>query len=210
MAAPAVSIKINRREFDATLRKYILISKREIPDIINTKAFFIARRAVVETPKAKLGRMSASTARTLGKIINKRKGARGEKGLYGSDMAKAVELLYAARRRSVAFIKSGWLPAIRELEKLIPSKYRRGAARKDNSAKQIGDAKGNATPARAGFRVQAKIINAAIAKRDKKDALGKYGMIGLQRAFDFETKSMLEYIARALGQAANKAGIKTH
>jgi len=208
MSSP-VSIRINTREFDRVLRQYLAVTKRDLPDVVNAKAFFIARRAVVETPKAKLGRMSRATGAILGRIVNKRRGKDGLKGLYGKEMSKVVEIIYAARRRSVAFLKSGWLPAIRKLELAVPSKYRRGAARNDRSAKQVGKPKGSATVAREGWRVVAKIENAALAKHDKKEALSLFGGPALQRAFDYETQSMKEYIAKKLAASAKSLGIRT-
>jgi len=203
-----VSFKIDATEFNATLRKYVLVSSREIPDIVNTKAFFIARRAVVETPKADFHKISELRGSALiGKIINKRRGLHGEKGLYGREMAKMVATVLAARRRSIAFLKSGWLPAIRILDAVVHSK--RGAPRLDRSSKIYGQPKGSAAVASTGWRVKATIINAALASRDHKDALGKYGMPALQKAFDFERQSMLDYMERKMKAAANSVGIKT-
>ncbi len=48
----AISFKVDTREFDRTLKKYTQFSKRDIPVICNTKAFYIARRATKETKKA--------------------------------------------------------------------------------------------------------------------------------------------------------------
>lgn len=201
--------KIEAREWNRTFPAYMQHTKRDLPTALNSKAFFIARRAVVETPKAKLGRMDRKTAAILGRIINKRRAERGEPGLYGEEMKKAVEILYQIRRRSVAFLKSGWLPAIRRLELAVEAKYRRGAARNDRSAAQVGQPKGKAIPARTGVRTVAIIENAAIAKHDNKDALLKYGGPALQKAFDYEVRSMKEYIERKLKETARRHAIKT-
>ena len=48
-----VQFKIDDREFKRTLEKYATISTRSIPEIVNTKAFFIARRAVAIVGKPK-------------------------------------------------------------------------------------------------------------------------------------------------------------
>ena len=206
--AGGISFRVNDREFTETLRKYVLVSLKEIPDIVNTKAFFIARRAVVETPKADLAAINALKGSALiGKMINKRRGIRGEKGLYGKEMSKAVGMVLAARRRSIAFLKSGWLPAIRILAGVV--KQKRGVARADRSSKIYGVPKGTATAAVNGFRVRAVIENAANATRDNKDALIKYGEPALQKAFAFETQSMIDYMERKLKTAANSVGIRT-
>ena len=204
-------MRLNTREWDSTFKRYMQLSKRDLPTALNAKAFFIARRAVLETPKAEIGRMSRKTSAILGKIINQRRGQRGEKGLYGLEMAKAVEILYAARRRSIAFLKSGWLPAIKLLEQAVEPKYRRNAPRADRSPKQTGRPKGSARAARsASWRVHTIIENAASSTRDKKDALHKYAAPALAAAFAHEVQSMKEYIERKMRDTAKSCGIKTN
>jgi hypothetical protein len=227
-----VSFKIDDREFQRTLRKYVLVSSRTIPDIVNTKAFFIARRAVIETPKvgSQIIREQlketviatrhvgpqAGTSDEIPRIIAlvQRRGAylRGISGkmsraYYLKLLSNAIKEKVGARAKSSAFLKSGWLPAIKILASLVKST--RGAARSDSSVKQVGRSKGTATPARAGFRVRAIIENAANATRDKKDALIKYGGPALQKAFDFERQSMLDYMQKKLSEAAHLVGIIT-
>lgn len=204
-------MRLNTREWDATFKKYMTLSKRDLPTALNAKAFFIARRAVLETPKAKLSNRSLRTDAVLGSIINKRRAARGERGLWGPEMAKAVETLYAVRRRSVAFLKSGWLPAIKILEQAVEPKYRRNAPRSDRSAQQVGQPKGSANPAKStGWRVHAIIANAANATHDQKDALLKFGGPALSRAFAHEVQSMKEYIERKMRDTAKSCGVKTN
>lgn len=209
---PAVKFRINQREFNTTIKKYREVSKRDVATIVNTKAFFIARRAVIETPKAKKEEVSkffkGQTAAIAGRIINKRRGERGEPGLYGKAMTIAVKMMMAARIRSVAFLKSGWLPAIKTLASLAE---KRGAPRQESSVRQIGQAKGRARPAREGSWFPRAIIeNLASARHETKAALIRYGGPALQRAFDFETRSMKEYIERKLRDGAKACGIRTH
>lgn len=204
MVAP--SIKFKDQEFNATLKKYLTYSKRDLATAINTKAYYIARRATVETPKADKTIIRRTTGEVLGKIVNKRRGLRGEKGLYGKEMAKAVKSIMAARLKSVAFLKSGWLPSIRILEKHAE---RRGIPKMDRTAKQHGKNKGSAVPSRLGWKIAAQIINAASALKDKKYALELYGGPALRRAFAFETQSMRDYIARKLKKSAQSLGIRT-
>jgi hypothetical protein len=198
------------REFTSTLRKYSLLSSRDPKVICDTKAFYIARRATVETKSVTASEIREFIGRdggeTMGKIINKRRGARGEKGLYGKDMTKAIAVVKAARLRSRAFLKSGWLWAIKALE---PFAEKRGAPRADRTAKLIGQAKGAAVPATQGWRVVSKIINTVTAAWDKREGADKIASPALQRAFDAETQSMKDYIERKLRSSAKEAGIKT-
>lgn len=208
--ADAVKFTVNSREFSAALRQYVLLSKRDIPTICNTKAFYIARRAVVETPAVKPGEIRSFIRRgsgaAIGKIINARRGKRGEKGLYGEAMAEMVATVLAARLRSRAFLKSGWLWAVK---KLAPYAEKIGA-RNPRGAKVYGKAKGDAVPATQGWRVTAKIINTTTAAWDKRDGAGEIATPALQRAIDFESKSMLAYIEKKLRQSAQRSGIRTN
>jgi hypothetical protein len=206
-----VKFNLDTREFNQTLKEYAKYSKRDAATICNTKAFFIARRAVIETPKAKKSDINKMISRRgsviLGKIINARRGAKGFKGLYGDTMRDAQLTVIAARRRSIAFLKSGWLPAVKILERLAE---KRGAPRRPGSdIKEYGKKKGAAVTASSGKKVFAEIINAADAEHDKKQALITYGLPALQRAFSFETNSMREYVERKFKETARKLGIKT-
>jgi len=208
--------KIDDREFKRTLEKYQEYTRRTIPEIVNTKAFFIARAAVVYTPKADSSKVRKffgyDGGRIAGMIINKRRGERGQKGLYGDAMAEAQQMMKAARLRSVAYIKSGWLPAIKTLGGLIPSKS--GAMRSEEGnatgrPKQIGQPKGKVSPAKGGgFLAKAIITNMANARHDTKDALMEFGGPALQKAIEHETLSMKVYIEDKMQKAAGMAGVK--
>ncbi len=210
--AGGATFRVNTREFTATLRRYREFSRRDPETICNTKAFYIARRATVLTPKASGARIRkfvrAERGAILGKIINRRRGASELKGLWGKAMAEAVALVLAARLRSAAFLKSGWLPAIRRLE---PYAERTGGRppRMERATHQYGAPKGEAKPARPGWMARAIIANMAQARWDKGGAL-KLLTKSLQAAFDFEARSMKEYIERKLRQTARRAGIKTN
>lgn len=144
----------------------------------------------------------------LALIINARRGREGKPGLYGSEMADAVRRLWIARKMSVAFLKSGWLPAIKTLLPLVPD--RKGILYRDRSAKQRGAPKGYAVPAnRNTWNPSGRIVNTASAERDHKAALIKYGGPALQAAFDYEVASMKVYIELKLAKSARRAGIRT-
>lgn len=208
------SFKIDTRDFNRTLDRYRQFSRRDETEIVNTKAYFIARRAVVETIKAEKGKIKAffdrNTQKVVGMIINKRRGERGEKGLYGEAMAEAQAAMMARRLRAVGFIKSGWIWCIKNLEPYVRSK--RGAARQDSSVKTYGRPKGKAKPAtQSGLIVKAIIQNFAESKQSTTpDPLGKFGLPGLQKAIDFERDSMEKYIEEKLRKSAHEAGIKTN
>lgn len=222
----------DQRQFDRTLREYMNVNtKRTLPQIVNTKAYYIWRKALWFTQKADVHRMKAQlgqfvSVNRIGKsgkvvkkrevvltkgegtnaplaalIINARRGKRGDPGLYGSRMARAIREMLSARFKSAAFIKSGFIQGIKDLE---PFADKSGRPPIDNAAKQLGRPKGDAKPAKPGWRLIAQMVNNASAQRDTKGALLKYGGRGLDRAFKDETASMREYIERKMKPDAAK------
>jgi len=225
MANP-VSFKFDSSEFDRTLRRYREFSKKDPAEICNTKAFFIARGATRLTPKADRAKIAAELGELvkMGKkrvishltradsaavplvalIINKQRGK--GKGLYGAEMAEAMRKFIGRRMSSIAFLKSGWLPAIKALAALVPNK--RGAPSLDRSAKVHGVEKGSAKPAReGGWKAVAQIVNSAGANQNNRGALITYGAPALQQAVEDETRSMLAYMEKKMKETADKAGV---
>ena len=103
--------------------------------------------------------------------------------------------MLGSRMRSLAFIKSGFVPGVKAL---APFADKTGQPATDESAKQIGQAKGEAIPAKESFSPEGQLANFASAKRDIRAALSKYGGEGLQIAFDDEAASMLDYMEKKL------------
>lgn len=140
-------------------------------------------------------------------ILNARMGRRGPGlGLYGQEMATAIQELIAARNRSRAFLKSGWIPAIRALQPLVKDSY--GFEGANGRAVQTGRPRGSAIPARPGFRCTAIIENAASGQHETHEALVTYGQPALQQAFENESASMMREVARREFEEARAIGIK--
>jgi hypothetical protein len=222
-------------KFDEALVEYSKVSSRTLQEIVNTKAYYIARKALWFSPKADSYAMKQQlggivTVRRVNKrgkvvkrrelqlvkservdaplaalIVNKRLGRKGDKGLFGRAMAAAIRELLSSRAKSIAFLKSGWLAPIR---KLAPFADRRGAPQVDKEAKQIGRPKGDATPAQPGFNPVAQIVNLASARRDTKGALVKYISPALAQAFQDETASMWAYMEEKMKPDAEAANAK--
>lgn len=210
-------------QFNNVLKQYLQWTKRTLSEVLNSKAYFVARKALWHTHKAdpavirdslnqfvstsrttKSGRDVRSDAPRAALIINARRGARGEPGLYGSEMARGVRQLIATRVKSVAFIKSGWIPAIRILGTFARDKG--GAAPVDRSAKVYGAEKGAAYPAVEGEQMTSRIVNSATGRSGSGyKALDKYGGAGLELAFYDEAGSMQDYIERKMAEDAARA-----
>lgn len=220
----------DQQKFDDALRDYHMVTKRSYAQVLNTKAFYIARKAVWFTAKTN----PESIARTLGQVvrgkrttrtgrtvrtstvslvqgdeaeaplaalmIQSRRRKKNQPGLYGRDMAREIRSLLSARNKSIAYLKSGWLPAVRALERLAGRGNRPAM---DNAARQVGREKGSATPAVASDNPFAAIENRAFARHStKKTNVEVIGGRGLQLAFDDEARSMDEYTERKLAEDA--------
>lgn len=225
-------------KFDETLNEYLKVSSRNVVEALNTKAWYIARKANWFTSKVErrrikgeLGRMVTNRRTTAsGRIVRSRSleltASRDYEGVSLAKMilvaryrksgawpkgeaewAARIRNLIASRERSTAFLKSGWLPAIRFLGYFVPNKS--GAPAVDSDAKLYGEPKGSAMPALVGDSVPAaSIINDAIARRDTKNSLAKFGAKALDLAFYDETQWMIVYIEEKLKKATDEANSK--
>jgi hypothetical protein len=233
----ATVMRIDAREFNATLRRYQRVSESTFPDICNRKALFIAMGAQNKTPKAEWEKARGELGAHLAVVIGKRGKPLKRKVLalnddYGSLLSikiivarlrragkkipsadklkeKALKMI-RARAASVAYLKSGWSQGIRILKRAT-----RGVpAKSDPVARQIGVAKGGAVTAKIGDgnNCQAIIWNQANTKKfttKHKDALFRYGGKALQDAVNEETTSTKAEIERRMRENAKAAGIKT-
>jgi hypothetical protein len=201
-----VKFRIDRREFDRTLQEYVKYTGRTHAVICNTKAFYILRRATLETPKAskaiiksdlmQIGRLGAPIAALL---VNQGR----HPGLRGPEMKRAISDLIKSRR--VATLRAGYVQGIKDLE---PYAEKRGAPKMDRAAKQFGQPKGFGKPATEGWVCKSIFANLAGAKWDTKQTADAKAMPALQRAFDAEERSTKDYIERKQREAAEQAGVK--
>lgn len=231
-----VNTKVETAHFVKTFGEYIKVTHRSFVDSVNNKLFMIARKASWFTRKTDkkhiardLGKITflreknynrlyrhtlkkgtQNTKAPLAALIaNKRLGVKKEKGLYGSAMRQAIQQLITARNVSIAYIKSGWLPAIQTLAKVATIKARN--ARDDKDAQRIGREKGRAVAAINGDVISGLIENEAWAKRDKgQAAFLRYGNQGLQHAIDSEWKDTAAQIEKEMKPAADAFNASQH
>jgi hypothetical protein len=231
----ATDSKWDQKVFDRVLDQYLKITSRDTTTAVNTKAFYIARGATRNTFKAGKSRIQAELVKTVevqrtsksGKtsvrktrelvrgskvdaplaalIIQSRLKRAGKDGLHGVAMKTAITALINARKRSNAFLASGWLDAIKTLAPLAAPIGKKPAMASASEMKRYGKAKGSATPAVPGPQAVAQIVNTAISKRDDKGALQKFGAPGLSKAFEDEVNSMIDYIMDRMQPAERQA-----
>lgn len=203
--------------------------------IVNTKAYFIARNAVmltskVDKEKVKNSLMASSkiapNAPIAALIVNKERGFKasgdafmnsGKKdkkvtkgaGLYGDKMKTAIEKLIRIRQRTVNYLRSGWVPAVKQIERMVPKK---GGRPKMDNIKPKGKDKGGGSPAPSsgGWKVSATIWNSVfgftkthgLKKRNKPSEVVAILEKGMQKAIDKEVASMKEYVEKKLAESA--------
>lgn len=239
------TIQVDFKSFNAVLREIVRTSSREAPDVLNSRLRFILIKALRFTVKANAEKIAFELGRigsTLGftKKGRLRKGGRGSKALlrndsfaarivnarrrdfagpdfmlWGAALDQAAAKLIAARVRSVGFIKSGWLWALRQLAPFVKSGPR---ANPDREARAFGQPKGMAIPARNNARgvFEARAENRAlIAGGGKFRAEGAHNPLpvaeaGLARAFADEKTEMERHLREKLVKAARAAGATAH
>ncbi len=238
---PALTFKVDTREFNTTLAKFSVHTKRTFTQLINKKAYYVARRAIWYTHKADYQKMANELGQILrlvksgsrsGKltmkgrgqfnsardylapllalIINKRRGNKGEPGLYGAEMKKEFQTVFGARARSIAYLKSGWIEA-RDMFKPW-AEGGRGLPPSEGTGiggtKRIGRPKGGGNIAREGWNPVATIWNSSYTKRDHKDALLIYGKPALEQAIAEEDASTAVELEKRIAAEAKALGIK--
>lgn len=168
-----IECKFESVDFEAGIRRVLEITSRTAPVVVNQAALNVAGRALNNTPmtdkagmvaqlggqvatalrviksgkrKGQLGRGAKvySTATLAAILVNAKRGAKGEKGLFGPAMRKAADALIATRKRSVGFAKTGWIPAIRTLSAVLPHPF---IIARLQGISIIGQRKGVAVPA---------------------------------------------------------------
>jgi hypothetical protein len=218
-----LTVKVDHTQFDRALTQYLKVSKKGLREILNRKAAIIAssasrntKRADREKIQSDLGRFvtvqettkkgttrnrralqlntrKGHSAPLAELIINKRRARVGEKGLEGAELSAAVRKMIAGRLRSVSFLASGWLPAVRDL---LPFIEQKSGLKVDRSARWYGRPKGAGFPAKLSIAPFAVIEN----RIAKAGAGQRYIEAGLQKAVNDETRSMGEYIEKQLAK----------
>jgi hypothetical protein len=230
MAELTTNAKVDTGYFLQKWEEYKKITSRTIVQAVNDKMYMVARASLWFTKKAAtkdiekaLGKASTTTTKTgkarynhrlvksrdydaplIAVIINQRKGPGG--GFKGPGrflaMRQEIQKVMSARRKSIAYIKSGWLTAIQGLGKVSSIKTANQRKYDEEGIEQIGKAKGSFEMARIGDVVTCKIRNEASATRDTKAAFEKYGSRGLQAGVDHEAKDMAEQVEKAMKEDA--------
>ena len=195
-----IKVSFDMTEFNAALQAVARDSSRDLPLVINSQGFHLARRALKLTKRAdpdklavQLGQVATNYGYTRGKknvklyrrkkpirvfddsthdtlahrLVNARRIKEGLRGIWGSELDARAKKLRTARLRSINFIRSGWIPALRKFFRYIA----KGSRAYDRSVRQIGKPKGYGSPApRKTMTPVAEIANSAILPQSRFSA----------------------------------------
>ncbi|MGQ0561066.1 MAG: hypothetical protein ACT443_04235 [Gemmatimonadota bacterium] len=219
------TVQLDMREFNEALRQYVLVCQRELADILNKKLLFIVAKAWKATPRAsraeiesslnvvgykvrrskKTGEIKRGSAMLGGgsavySIINARRARTGQKGLYGAEMAANARKFVGRRLRAIGALQRGWIGALKKLIAVTrQSEEQPGGPRVKNP--------GRARPATPGWNPVAEAeYDLALGRSGiagKQDSIDPRVVAALQAAFNTETASMREYIARKMQTATD-------
>ena len=196
---------VNTAEFDRALKDYVLKTKKSIPEVLNTKAYWVARNAIQLTrisDKAKINAFAKDWAKsgpTIIKAFDLQKGGSN----WGGWTRKEVQKKFAAlRRRSIGYLRSGWIPTLRATG---------GWAKQPKNFKGVairGKRKGWVKLARKAWDTKTIICNAVGYNSDQAEAARKYVQPALSKSIAKETASMRQYLEKKQKEILRKARIK--
>jgi hypothetical protein len=212
-------------------------TERTYDKFVNGQSFALMLSALRNTEKAEANRIAftlgqVATKVTIGKrgpnkgklrkganvyaadslasrIINAKRRQQGLEMLFGKDLEKAVKRFIGARVRASAFIKSGWLPAIRGLASAVG---KAGGVQKGDSARMTGAPKGFVIPARKAVSSVAvcEMGNTALLAESAERTGSRKGrpmpvaQRGLMIAYRAVERDILKHLAEKLGPEFRK------
>ena len=206
-------VEFDLSQFHSALDKYAQVSKRDFADIVNKRAINIAFISMRKTPAAQARSIKASLMRRVKGNGRKGKGrppiaalmiASGSKkaglvgkpspGLYGAKMREEIEGLVKRRVRTRAYIKSGFLKAIRGIEPYVKGR----AKRRPQNIKKFSKEPGKGKRAIAVIKPVAVIINYATEAK-------KIAGPAIQAAINADARDMVKYAEKVMAKRAREA-----
>ena len=189
-------------EFMRTLRTYAENSKRAGAEIINRKAYFTALGAIKKTRVTDKKDIAAffKNPKRYAKVVMKAFGLKGN--VDDGTLKQYAKKLKGMRNRSVAYLRSGWIPAIKTFGKMARQK------RSVKGVRQHGRAKGNARRAKYGAKASASMTNRTGHKVGQITAAKRYAEPALKRAIGDEQRSMIRHMEKKMKETARKSGIR--
>lgn len=206
-----MSLTIDDRQFQKQMLVYLKTSKRTVAKGLNVKSYFIVKKALRMTRKADKKKIQRHLAWN-GKNANRlRRWALKHMPKLKTDAErkKFFKKMKSARVRSVGYLKSGWIPALKAFGRIT------NQSKKSKGVTARGIAKGYGRWAKASISPKATFANSTGYKSGRgkgqkysqQTALKKYGKPALGRAFQSEARSMKRYMEKKMQEATNRTGL---
>jgi hypothetical protein len=208
-----LSVSVDTKEFDKAMQEYIKNSKRSLTEIVNKKAYFIARNAVnttQTTPKPEIRRSLMVSSRKdpraplVALLDSARRKRDGLKGVTGQQKTNSIEKFIKLRERTRNFLRAGWIATIKAIEPFVQNKG--GAPKYDRTVKIKGRPKGGAkgAPLYGSWSPSAVIWNAIFGGKKASPRVTALLEKGLQEAVNLEIRSIYDYITKELQKNHDK------
>lgn len=208
-----LSVTVDTKSFDKAMQEYIKNSKRSLTEIVNKKAYFIARNAVnttATTPKPAIRKSLMVSSRkdprtSVVALLDSAKRKRdGLKGVTGQKKTNSIEKFIKAREATRNFLRAGWIATIKAIEPYVPNKG--GAPKYDRTVKIKGRPKGGAkgAPLYGSWSPTATIWNAIFGGKKATPHVTALLEKGLAEAVALEVRSIYQYIQKELQKNHDK------
>lgn len=202
MSKGGASLKIDDRQFQKQLLKYFKASTRTVSRGINAKSYFIVKKAIRMTRKAdkkKIQKHLAWNGKSADRL--RRWALKHFPQLKTDDERKAYfKKMKSARVKSVGYLKSGWLPALKAFGKVTNQN------KKAKGVTARGIPKGFGRWAKDSISPKATFANKTGHAGGQPAALKKFGEPALARAFQSEARSMKRYLEKKMAQTTKRSG----
>lgn len=222
-------IKVDTTQFSRAAAQLLTKSSRTSVDFLNGQALAVAARAIKLTEKADANKIAiqmgqigtevkfskkagkrrtrriydTSVSSLAHRIINARRIKKGEPPIWGDELDKQARRMVTGRLRATAFIKSGWIYAVRQLANVVKGRRPSTAG---ESVQMKGQPKGWAKPAKqvspqSNATIVSEIGNSALIALSKSGTRSNpmpLAARGLQAALDLTAKDMMQEYERRL------------
>lgn len=200
----SISFSLDTREFEAAMREYQEVTRKDEVEVVNRTAGDVALRAAQFTAKSSAAKINAAMWRNSGdgrptvyKLVN-RAWSSGGKGFAGDKMSVLAKKFIKLRMTSIAFLRSGWKECAIDFGKgysVEPGK------------RNYGSRLGKGVLAVEGINPTAFLYYFTPAKQasgKNGSAIIRIAQEALQKAINFKIGDMRKYIERKLEQRARQ------
>lgn len=218
------TVSVNIAEFNRVLDMVARDSSRTYPEVCNGQGLALSSRALRATKRTSAGRIAVELGQIATNIRINKRGKLVKTRVYDperstlayrivakrmhdsgqsftqAELDAAVKRFRSARIRSAAFIRAGWIQAIKVLSRVVGYKDTRGQRASTSEAARItGQPKGYAIPAtrRISDFVTCEIGNTALLQQEHGNPL-PIARAGLEYAFGESARDMLRHLREKL------------